>query len=245
MSDSLYEYLPKEYALLGGLSPLYRTLYEGSMATAIKHNIFRPMVPDNADILLSGNARAENPDRKTLDPQGQHLACFAGGMLGLGSKLLNRPDHLDIARKLVDGCIWAYNALPLGIMPETFHMVPCISTTSCVWDESKWHSGILEKLSDEDTRSVSQVIADKRLPRGSPTSEIRDIFFDQRQSRVSSSSMASLVTRGCKMQLGRCSKQSTNTQGQSWRMLPWTISRSQMVIPPNLIAWRASGRLRH
>lgn len=166
MSDSLYEYLPKEYALLGGLSPLYRTLYEGSMATAIKHNFFRPMVPDNANILLSGNARAENPDRVTLDPQGQHLACFTGGMLSLGSKLLNLPDHLDIARKLVDGCIWAYNALPLGIMPETFHMVPCISTTSCVWDESKWHSGILDKLSDEDTRSVPQVIADKRLPRG-------------------------------------------------------------------------------
>jgi mannosyl-oligosaccharide alpha-1,2-mannosidase len=80
-------------------------LYEGSMATAIQHNFFRPMVPGNADILLSGNARAENPDQVSLDPQGQHLACFTGGMLALGSRLFSLPDHLDIARKLVDGCI--------------------------------------------------------------------------------------------------------------------------------------------
>ena len=68
MADSFYEYLPKEYALLEGLSPLYRILYERSMTTAIKHNFFRPMVPDNADILFSGNVRAESPDQVTLDP---------------------------------------------------------------------------------------------------------------------------------------------------------------------------------
>jgi mannosyl-oligosaccharide alpha-1,2-mannosidase len=80
------------------------------------------MVPDNAYILLSGNARAGNPGQLSLDPQGQHLAFFTGDMLALDSQF-NLPDHLNIARKLVDGCIWAYNALPLGIMPETLHMV--------------------------------------------------------------------------------------------------------------------------
>ena len=87
-------------------------------------------------------------------------------MLGLGSKLLNLPDHLNIARKLVDGCIWAYDALPLRIMPKTIHVVPCTSTTSCDWNESNWHSGIIDKVSAEDTRSISRVIADKRLLQG-------------------------------------------------------------------------------
>lgn len=97
--------------------------YEGSIGEAIRHNLFRPMIPDNAYILLSGNARAGNPSQLSPDPQGQHLAFFTGGMIALDSQLFNLPDHLNIARKLVDEYIWAYNALPLGIMPETFHMV--------------------------------------------------------------------------------------------------------------------------
>jgi mannosyl-oligosaccharide alpha-1,2-mannosidase len=97
--------------------------YEGSIGEAIRHNFFRPMVPDNAYILLSGNARAGNAGQASLDPQGQHLAFFSGGMRALDSQLFNLPDHLNIVSKLVDGCIWAYNALPLGIMPETFHRV--------------------------------------------------------------------------------------------------------------------------
>ena len=39
MSDSLYEYFPKMHALLGG-DPIYKKLYEGSMATAIKYNLW-------------------------------------------------------------------------------------------------------------------------------------------------------------------------------------------------------------
>ena len=54
MSDSLYEYFPKMYALLGGLNPVYQKLYEESMSTAIEQTFFRPMTPQNEDILLAG-----------------------------------------------------------------------------------------------------------------------------------------------------------------------------------------------
>lgn len=43
MSDSLYEYLPKMHALLGGVEPIYSTMYTRSMETAIKHNIWKPV----------------------------------------------------------------------------------------------------------------------------------------------------------------------------------------------------------
>jgi mannosyl-oligosaccharide alpha-1,2-mannosidase len=122
--------------LLNGLAQQYKQLYEYSIDTAKEHLFFRPMTQENADILMSGNIRVdpEIPGRLMLDPQGQHLACFAGGMVGLGSRVFNRPDDLSIARKLTEGCIWAYRAMPTGIMPERFYVFPCANDTDCLWD---------------------------------------------------------------------------------------------------------------
>ena len=130
--------------LLGGLSDQPEKFYETSMDVAKKHMFFRPMVPGEADILISGNIKVKkllvegvDQHNNTInnDGQGQHLACFIGGMMGIGSKIFARPDDLAVARKLVDGCIWAYNAMPTGIMPESFHAIVCSNTTSCPYVE--------------------------------------------------------------------------------------------------------------
>ena len=163
MSDSLYEYLPKMHALLGGTSTRYETLYASAMDTAIAHNLFRPMTPDSADILISGSLRKESPTEPgVLDPQGQHLVCFAGGMFALGSRLFANATHLDIGKKLVDGCIWTYRAMPQGIMPEVFRMLPCDSRKSCAWNETAWHAAIRK----DSTDPIASIIADYRLPPG-------------------------------------------------------------------------------
>ena len=168
MADSTYEYFPKEYALLGGLDPVYRKLYEGSMETAERYLFFRPMVHDEADILISGNSRANGPDDISLDPQGQHLTCFLGGMLALGGKLFDRPDDIVLGRKITDGCIWAYNYLPSGIMPETFRLIPCASRTECPWNRTLWEEEVLARAYADDSHaeSADQVIREKRLPPG-------------------------------------------------------------------------------
>ncbi|KAI5196367.1 seven-hairpin glycosidase [Aureobasidium subglaciale] len=165
MADSLYEYLPKMYALLGG-SPMYAKMYEDAMDTAIKETVFRPMVPDNADILLSGSARSQRKGDSQLEPQGQHLVCFAGGMLALGGRLLMNETHVELGRKLTDGCIWTYEATPLGIMPEVFDMIPCQLGSSCQWDEAKWHSSVLEKAGEDSGADASAIIQRERLPPG-------------------------------------------------------------------------------
>ncbi|KAI4717939.1 seven-hairpin glycosidase [Aureobasidium sp. EXF-10727] len=165
MADSLYEYLPKMYALLGG-SSLYAKMYEDAMDTAIRETVFRPMVPDNADILLSGSARSERKGESRLDPQGQHLVCFAGGMLALGGRLLENQTHVELGRKLTDGCIWTYEATPLGIMPEVFDMLPCQLGSECPWDEGKWQAGVLEKAGQDAGADAAGVIQRERLPQG-------------------------------------------------------------------------------
>jgi mannosyl-oligosaccharide alpha-1,2-mannosidase len=156
MSDSLYEYLPKEHLLLGGLSHQYKRLYEGAIETAKKHLFFRPLIPQNQHVLISGTVRTSTLGTITLDPEGQHLTCFAGGMVALGAKIFNRTDDLDVARKLVDGCIWAYDSMPTGVMPETFKTIPCYSEEDCKWSTDRWQE-VASKGSSVDSSEGSDV----------------------------------------------------------------------------------------
>lgn len=172
MGDSVYEYLPKMVALMGGTLPHYEDMYRKATATALKYNIFRPMVPDAADILVTGQVRTFTSGSRVnrlVEHQGQHLTCFVGGMFALGGKLLDMPDHMKTARKLVDGCTWAYRHMPLGIMPEAFSMAPCNSKLSCSWDEKKWKRAVMERAGESpvsDYDRAEQVISDRRLPEG-------------------------------------------------------------------------------
>ncbi|KAK0721264.1 glycoside hydrolase [Apiosordaria backusii] len=141
LSDSLYEYLPKMAILLGGREPRYEKMHRAAMEVVVEHLVFRPMVPPEEnphDILFVGDAYVHS-DRIDHVPEGQHLSCFVGGMFGLGGKLFNVPQHVDIGERIARGCAWAYDAFPTGLMPEIFGLVRCGSAKEpCVWDETKW-----------------------------------------------------------------------------------------------------------
>ncbi|KAJ0311381.1 hypothetical protein COL516b_002091 [Colletotrichum fioriniae] len=136
LADSLYEYLPKMHALLGGTDPAYEKMYRHAMHVVEQYLLFRPMLPDNEDILFSGTAFAGGDVRR--NPESQHLSCFVGGMFGLGGKLFGIKEHMGLAERLARGCGWAYNSFPTGLMPEIFGMVPCETLDGCKWDEERW-----------------------------------------------------------------------------------------------------------
>ena len=142
MSDSTYEYLPKQYLLLGGQVEKYRTMYEQSMDVVKKHLLFRPMLPKEEDILFSGklNVPSNSGDIKTgdLTAENAHLTCFAGGMFGMGAKLFNRPEDLEVAKKLTEGCVWSYGMTPTGVMPEAFEVVACEDRNDCHWNKTAY-----------------------------------------------------------------------------------------------------------
>lgn len=143
MSDSMYEYLPKQYLLLGGLEEKYRTMYEKSIKAATEYLLYRPMTPDNLDILMSGEWRAYHEPESdgstgSLVAEGAHLTCFAGGMYAMGAKIFDRKGDLEIGAKLTEGCVWAYNSTTTGIMPETFLALPCDEIRDCKWNETKY-----------------------------------------------------------------------------------------------------------
>ena len=160
------QYFPKMHALMGGIDAVYKQLYTGSMSAAIKHTIYRPMTPDNADILVAGGARSQSESSALLDPRGEHLVCFTGGMFALGGKLFDMPEHVEIGRKLTDGCIWSYKALPLGVMPEVFQMVPCQDKLNCNWNETLWREEVSKYVSLGSEQDVDEYIKNARIPKG-------------------------------------------------------------------------------
>lgn len=164
MADSVYEYLPKQYMLLGGLEDVYRRMYEAAMETTKAHLLFRPMLPDNRNVLHSGmiktNGDLANPLKTILHPEGTHLTCFAGGMFAIGAKIFNRDGDLEIAKKLTDGCVWAYEATVTGIMPEHYHTVPCKSQETCIWNETLYFEALDPH---RETREKSRQIQQQQL----------------------------------------------------------------------------------
>ncbi|KAH8883922.1 family 47 glycosyl hydrolase [Thozetella sp. PMI_491] len=138
LADSLYEYLPKMTALLAGRDASYEVMYRDAMDVVERRLLFRPMVPDNADILFSGDAKVVSDQRVLLNAEGQHLGCFVGGMFGLGGRLYGIEKHVNLGERLARGCAWAYAAFPSGVMPEIFGMVPCPTLDKCPWEEERW-----------------------------------------------------------------------------------------------------------
>ncbi|CZT18067.1 related to class I alpha-mannosidase [Ramularia collo-cygni] len=166
LSDSLYEYLPKMYALLGG-STQYAQMYFGAMDAIIQYSLFRPMVKEkDQNILITGALRVEGGEI-TVQPELQHLVCFAGGMFALAGKLFSNDTHVEIGSQLTNGCVWAYGISPTGIMPEKSNVVACARGQPCEWDESRWHQAVYNDLPfDNRNTNATETIRRQRLPAG-------------------------------------------------------------------------------
>ena len=123
------------------------------------------MTKDDASILLPGNVRSYGPHAIHLEPQGQHLACFAGGMIALAARIFDQPEDIEVARNLVNGCIWAYESMPTGIMPEVFHVVPCRGnhTRACPWNQTRWTSEVTLRNSHDEQELDLSTPYDERM----------------------------------------------------------------------------------
>lgn len=128
----------KEYILLGGQDQ-YKKMYEAVVEVAKEHLFYRPYAAGDPDILLTGNVYVTSGIKPRFDGDTGHLSCFVGGMLALGARALGRDDDLKFAAKITDGCVWAYDAFPTGIMPEWFRVARCNKTTECQFDTGLYH----------------------------------------------------------------------------------------------------------
>ncbi|KAI0382697.1 glycoside hydrolase family 47 protein [Hypomontagnella monticulosa] len=137
-ADSLYEYLPKEYALLGGREAKYEMMSKGFLETAKNNLLFRPMVPGNESILIASSATVSPTGEVTLDEETEHLSCYLGGVYALSGRLFGNPEYIKIGKKLTLGCVYGYLSFPTGMMPERLNMVACKSSEDCEWNPKRF-----------------------------------------------------------------------------------------------------------
>lgn len=168
MSDSAYEYLPKMVALLGQ-PDIYADMYTKSVEAIEERLLFRPMTPEGNDVLFSGTAHVKIRDQDPesyLETSTSHLACFAGGMLALGGRLVSDERHVELGERLAGGCVWAYGNTTSGVMPEALHLQACPPTSTsdtpvslldeppCAWDRARWHEGIIQQTSSTNVENT-------------------------------------------------------------------------------------------
>jgi mannosyl-oligosaccharide alpha-1,2-mannosidase len=133
------------------------------MQAVRKHMLYRPMIPGDPDILFSGALNIYSmtrPEDRELTTEVEHLTCFIGGMVGMGAKIFGIHGDLEIARKLTDGCVWAYESTATGIMAEGALVLPCVSAEKCSWNETAYHIA-LDPLADRRDADVAEYVANK------------------------------------------------------------------------------------
>ncbi|KAI1293131.1 glycoside hydrolase family 47 protein [Xylaria venustula] len=142
--DSTYEYFPKQWLLLGGLEPKYKDLHLEVSEAVKKWLLYRPMIPDDRDILFS--AKVITSGDPEIDAKTQyevtHLTCFIGGMFGMAGKIFEIPADVEIGKKLTEGCVWAYESTVTGIMPESAHLLPCPDSKDCHWNQTLYEQAL-------------------------------------------------------------------------------------------------------
>ncbi|KAF9570303.1 hypothetical protein EC968_002022 [Mortierella alpina] len=114
MVDSYYEYLLKEWILLDGDAPQYRTMFETAVSSMERYMVLRP---DNGseDYVLFGQVFSNS---KAAEADMEHLACFISGSLAMGSKYFERPQDMVLAKQVAQACYLSYHHSETGIGPE-------------------------------------------------------------------------------------------------------------------------------
>lgn len=158
MCDSYYEYLIKEHQLLGGRLPQYGRMYEAAVESARKWLIRDIVTVPGTPLVVFGLS-----NKNVWDAKLEHLACFTGGMMGLGSKLMpSRSKDYDLAQRLTETCWWTYNSSATGVGPED-------TTFYRVGDSDRWQT----KVHDDGTK-------ERAGPSGFPIAGVKTQTTDYR-----------------------------------------------------------------
>ena len=140
-SDSFYEYQLKAALLFRNatVAPEYLSSYEAAVDSAHASHLISPVVvvpgEEDRDLTIFGQIKFG-----TYWPVLEHLACFAGGLIGLGSRVRTgtvRERDLRTGELVTQTCFWSYNSTWTGLGPETqtFHHPQDLRRFSVARDE--------------------------------------------------------------------------------------------------------------
>lgn len=99
------------------------------------------MIEGDWDILFPAKILTDGNPKKDMSATYEvaHLTCFVGGMFGMGGKIFGREKDVETAKKLTDGCVWAYQSTASGLMPEHAEVAPCPTIDKCEFNQTRWY----------------------------------------------------------------------------------------------------------
>lgn len=115
LGDSYYEYLLKAWLLSGQTDEEAREMYDEAMTAIIEHMV-RTSNPSR--LVYVSDMRNDRLSHKM-----EHLACFSGGLFGLGAKTLENKyskKYMDVAEGITNTCHESYVRSQTHLGPETF-----------------------------------------------------------------------------------------------------------------------------
>ncbi|KAI8364091.1 glycoside hydrolase [Blakeslea trispora] len=140
MGDSAYEYFLKQHIYVNGRTSLYSNLYKEAI-DSMKSNMLA-QVPGRTLLFLPPYEVLANRRTYSMD----HLTCFVPGMLAMGSKLLNRPEDMSVAKGLLNTCVHMYQSTATHLSPEVWSFDEVVDynpltygkSEDDIWDSNSW-----------------------------------------------------------------------------------------------------------
>jgi mannosyl-oligosaccharide alpha-1,2-mannosidase len=215
MADSYYEYLIKQHQLIGGATDQFADMYAQAIDMAYKVlAVDLPYYPGRGMKTFSGfNHPGHGP---TYDLE--HLTCFAGGMLGLGARLLDRPGDLIAGEAFTRTCYHLGASTASGLQPEiAFFLNPNLP------EESLYENitAIVEDAEDE----YMEVVKLKGMPQG--TANVDGRYLGRPETAESVFYMW-VVRMFARLELTTCRYRLTGDpkwQDRGWRMFTAWIEK--------------------
>jgi mannosyl-oligosaccharide alpha-1,2-mannosidase len=120
LGDSFFEYLLKAWLQSGQTDEEARDMYDEAMAAIMEHMV-RKSTP-------SGLTYVSDMKFDRLEHKMDHLACFAGGLFGLGSRTLQNQHtdkYMEVAEGITNTCHESYVRTYTHLGPESFRYDNC------------------------------------------------------------------------------------------------------------------------
>lgn len=114
LGDSFFEYLLKAWLQSNKEDNEARQMFDDAMQAILQHMLFT----SPGGLMYFAELKFDRPEHKM-----DHLGCFSGGLLGLGSKTLKNEmseRYLEVAQKITHTCHESYARTQTKLGPEAF-----------------------------------------------------------------------------------------------------------------------------
>lgn len=178
-SAPLYRLLVDQHVFLQGQEPIYSAMYREAVTPLISHLFFRPILPNEKDVLMLGQAEVVSSSTRHFHAQLDHASCSAGATIAIAGKLFSHDEHVVYGDKLARACTYAYSVFPNRVMPSSSLLQSCPDLDPC---EYRPNSGsrpagfrVREGSYSLSAEAASSVFA---LYRVTGNDEWRDLAYD-------------------------------------------------------------------